>query len=696
MKTERLLYAIGKIDDQLIADVESESRAAAKSTWLKWGLMVAGLALAVGLGIAASSIYSNMVVGAFTMDVNPSVEYIVARNGMVKDAVFLNSDAEQALKNVMLKKQSVETAVTRTIAAYEAGGYIKNGQAAVLVSFDCRLSADSKLKNTLSDSIQKAWERADVDSELIFQSESGSAEADKLAAELNVSRGKADRILEAAAQTGKPAAELAQLPLNELLQLPGKPKEKSEEKPKEKLEEKPKEEPEFIGLDAAKAIALKDAGLDAAEQKVVFTREELNRNQGKPCYLLEFYTGQYEYFYKIDAKTGDIWVRQRYIRLAEAKKIAIADAGCADSVTFSEESLVAPEGVKTPYYHLIFADAEAQWEYKIDAVLASILEKKQKNTSVKPEFIGLEAAKAIALKDAGLDDIAQKVVFTLAELNRNQGKPCYLLEFYTGQYQYYYKIDAKTGDIWAKQRYIRLAEARRIAIADAGCQDKVTFSREELIAAEGIKTPYYHLVFANAQSQWEYKIDAVLAIILEKQQKDIGIKPEFIDLEAAKAIALKDAGLDETAQKVVFTKEELNRNQGKPCYLLEFYTGQYEYFYKIDAKTGDIWVRQRYIRLEEAKRIAIADAGCREEVTFILEELITAEGIKTPYYHLIFANAQSQWEYKIDAVLASILEKKQKDTGSKPEAAPSEPDAREQRETSTPAPAQNKPTDFKR
>ncbi len=155
MKTERLLYAIGKIDDQLIADVESESRAAAKSTWLKWGLMVAGLALAVGLGIAASSIYSNMAVGAFTMDVNPSVEYIVARNGMVKDAVFLNSDAEQALKNVMLKKQSVETAVTRTIAAYEAGGYIKNGQGAVLVSFYCRLSAHRKLKNTLSESIPK-------------------------------------------------------------------------------------------------------------------------------------------------------------------------------------------------------------------------------------------------------------------------------------------------------------------------------------------------------------------------------------------------------------------------------------------------------------------------------------------------------------------------------------------------------------
>ena len=31
----------------------------------------------------------------------------------------------------------------------------------------------------------------------------------------------------------------------------------------------------------------------------------------------------------------------------------------------------------------------------------------------------------------------------------------------------------------------------------------------------------------------------------------------------------KRQGLDEAAQKIVFTREELSRNQGKPCYLLE-------------------------------------------------------------------------------------------------------------------------------
>ena len=64
--------------------------------------------------------------------------------------------------------------------------------------------------------------------------------------------------------------------------------------------------------------------------------------------------------------------------------------------------------------------------------------------------------------------------------------------------------------------------------------------------------------------------------------------PEFISLEEAKQIALKDAGLDEATQKIVFTREELSRNSGKPCYILEFYTDKCMYSYKIDAISGEI------------------------------------------------------------------------------------------------------------
>ena len=202
------------------------------------------------------------------------------------------------------------------------------------------------------------------------------------------------------------------------------------------------------------------------------------------------------------------------------------------------------------------------------------------------KFISLEEAKKIALRDAKLDELTQKIVFTREELNRNQGKPCYLLEFYTGTNQYFYQIDAKSGSIIYAGKYITLSEAKKIALDDAGCEDKVSFTEETLVSG-GIKTPYYQLVFADAKTQWTYRIDAVLGTVLEKQQKEI-VTTDFISLEEAKEIALKDAGLNEAIQKIVFTREELSRNQGKPCYILEFYTDKCAYSYKVDAVSGDI------------------------------------------------------------------------------------------------------------
>ena len=64
---------------------------------------------------------------------------------------------------------------------------------------------------------------------------------------------------------------------------------------------------------------------------------------------------------------------------------------------------------------------------------------------------------------------------------------------------------------------------------------------------------------------------------------------KFISLEEAKKIALKDAKLDELTQKIVFTREELSRNQGKPCYLLEFYTGTNQHFYQITQRAAALF-----------------------------------------------------------------------------------------------------------
>ena len=490
MKNEVLLRAIGNIDDKLIADAERETRGEKKHSRRKLGLIAACLTLVFCTGIMTNMIRSQAEAGTFTMDVNPSVAYTIAKNGLVKDVRFLNDDAENALRDVVLKKQSVQTALTRTMTAYEACGYLADDEATVLISFDSQLNADTERKAVLSAEIQEALEPIEAVGTLIFHTPSEdqsdaakNAEIAKLAEKFHVSSGKADWILNAADKTGLPTEDVARMPLDELLKLQQAEIVASytsegdtlvaDEAEGSTLQTDPAK---FISLEEAKKIALKDAKLNEAAQKIVFTREELSRNQGKPCYFLEFYTGTNSYFYQIDAKTGRILFANKYILLTTAKKIAIDDAGCKNRVTFTEETLV-DGGIKSPYYRLVFADTQIQWTYRIDAVLGIVIEKKQKEIAASEpdpaKFISLEDARKIALTDAALHDAAQKIVFTREELSRNQGKPCYILEFHTDKCAYSYKIDAVSGDIIEKNtEWLSRQESERTSSASQDSDSK--------------------------------------------------------------------------------------------------------------------------------------------------------------------------------------------------------------------------------
>ena len=172
---------------------------------------------------------------------------------------------------------------------------MENGEATVLISFDSRLDANAELKASLSAEIQQALEQTDAVGTLVFHSElTENAEAAKIAEEFHVSLGRADWILTAANKTGLPTDEVARMSLDELLKFQEVSGISSVSVSK------------FISLEEAKKIALKDAKLDELTQKIVFTREELSRNQGKPCYILEFYTDKCAYSYKVDAVSGDI------------------------------------------------------------------------------------------------------------------------------------------------------------------------------------------------------------------------------------------------------------------------------------------------------------------------------------------------------------------------------------------------------
>ena len=144
-----------------------------------------------------------------------------------------------------------------------------------------------------------------------------------------------------------------------------------------------------IGLEAAKEIALADAGLTAAD--VTFTKERYEREDFVYVYEIDFYTSTQEYDYEINADTGEIYSR-------------------------SVESFQTGAQVNTG-----------------------------SGTNANHSYIGVDAAKSAALSHAGVS--AESATFSKAKLDNDDGRMEYEIEFYAGGMEYEYTIDAFNGTI---------------------------------------------------------------------------------------------------------------------------------------------------------------------------------------------------------------------------------------------------------
>ena len=581
MKKERLLNAIGQIDEKLIADAfEDKAIASAKKQirvrQKRFLRRVAAVAACVFLllcaGVAVPFAVGNAEAGRMTMEINPGVEYLITRNGKVKSVRFLNDDAEYSLEEVELKGQSLKTAVALTIAAYKAVGYM-DGNDTVLISFDKKLSGNAGLKETVAEDVRRTLEKSKSVHTVVYAVETDDAETAALAEKYGISQGKAKLVGDAAKNSDLPVEDIVNLPLDEL-----------------------------VGL-----------------QKEV----------------------------------SSVVVDSEYIGILSAKEAALKDVGLSTRVDFTEARLI-DGGTGNPHYRLVFNDKQTRWIYLINAINGDILEKNEVAL-----FISLEEAKAIALKHSDIDNQgdAIKVVFTREELSRNQGRPCWILEFYTEEFQYVYKIDAKTSEIILADYHIDIGKAKEIALIDAGMYadvGRITFTVEEY-AGGGIKTPYFYFVFNDATTQRTYRIDAISGGILEKSESTL-----FIPLQKAREIALNDAGIAD-AGEATFTREELDRSaEVLSCWILEFYNEERQFVYKIDAKSGEAVFIGKYLYIGKAREIAVRDSGVMSDgkIVFTTDELVETE-VGTPYFCFVFNNATTQWTYRIDATNGKILYKTQ-------------------------------------
>ena len=145
-----------------------------------------------------------------------------------------------------------------------------------------------------------------------------------------------------------------------------------------------------ISADKAKKIALEDAKL--AEKDVTFVKVELEFEDNRLVYDVEFYSGNVEYDYDIDAVSGAIVSADKDIEnyvipaqpsteattkaqaseisVEKAKQIALSHAGVG-SARFTKAKIDYENGVKV--YEIEFKVGNMEYEYDINVVNGAIV-----------------------------------------------------------------------------------------------------------------------------------------------------------------------------------------------------------------------------------------------------------------------------------------------------------------------------------
>ncbi len=340
--------------------------------------------------------------------------------------------------------------------------------------------------------------------------------------------------------------------------------------------------------------------------------------------------------------TGVI-VKNASIGETNAQNFAFADAGIDP---------LSAQVLKTEFdreqgqfvYEIEFIANGTEYEYWVRATDGSIVKKELKVlmdnevTGAVLTQISVEQAKEIAVNDAGLT--SANVVFTKAELDRDNVQIVYDIDFYNNNEKYEYEINAETGAIFSKSKetfilqensatdntngqntrqegtvvmpststqnstssnkdnsgQISLDKAKETALSDAGVSaDEVVYTKAKLDYDDGVAV--YEIDFYTSTHEYDYEINATTAAIMDKSVEVHKVSSgnntnagnagaSYIGVDKAKSIAVSHAGL--SVSSVYFFKAKLENDDGKAIYEIEFYQDRIEYDYEIDAKTGEI------------------------------------------------------------------------------------------------------------
>lgn len=367
----------------------SSSQPQAKSRkWIKWTCSIAAVfILACGLYMGLGYYAVDSII---SFDVNPSIELQINNAEKVLSATPLNEDAKIVLADMDLKNVDLDVAVNAVIGSMLKNGYVDELKNSILISVENSDTAKgASLQQRLSDEVSSLLDAYSVSGAILSQTVTEDERLIALAAEHNISLGKAALVDLIVSQDERlNFADLAKLSINDLnLLLAGKSDVEGVQSSGQASSGA------YIGEEKAKQAAFSHAKVQ--ESAVTSLKVKLDYDDGRMVYDVDFYVGNQEYDYEIDAVDGTVL----------AYDIERADGSRNTSTSAGGSATTGDSG----------------------------------------NYIGIAKAKSIALERAGLT--ASAVTFGKAELDSDDGQMVYEIEFYHGKIEYECEVHAVTGKI---------------------------------------------------------------------------------------------------------------------------------------------------------------------------------------------------------------------------------------------------------
>ena len=401
------------------------------------------------VGVVGVPYYGNNYVpdSHVDIDVNPGVEIVTNKKNKVLQVQSTNQDGAAVIDGMDLKNTELKVAVNALIGSMVQKGYIQNDNTGILVTVrNDNEDKANKVKAEVLNDINTALSTNSVQATVINQTVKTTVDAKKFAAENNISIGKAVFVLNLAAKdTSLDAKELARIKVSEIASLVVQKgidirdivdydsddsiweniadaiEDIDEDARKNAVSTSaavenstaaattPQPAPTQpaatvapattaaqsnntvgdIGIEKAKEIAMSHAGVSAGS--VSFVKAKIDTEDGVKVYDIEFYSGNVEYDYEINAATGAIMSFDQdienyeiptqpaaptqaqtasVISVDKAKQIALSHAGVSGA-SFKKVKLDTDDGVRV--YEIEFKVGNVEYEYDIDASSGAII-----------------------------------------------------------------------------------------------------------------------------------------------------------------------------------------------------------------------------------------------------------------------------------------------------------------------------------